>query len=150
MNVYAEFCRLWKESAAAVTLLPVEKIFTGRVPDKIEDPKTGKDVDVNPPFVSIYSFDGDVSGGTSRYITQIVVVQFSAFAGTHSQAVALRDFARDFFENAELTLGDQPTERFEDISIADSGEADEEDGIFQAFQRFNVEVSISRPKKRKV
>lgn len=148
MSIQSELIRLWASSPEAKALCPAHKVFAGKAPDTIPEPASGEEVPVDPPFVCIFTEDGDSPGGTSGRRLLQISVQFSAFATTRAAAVAVRDFARDFFEDADIQT-DRATERFEEILFESSGELDEEDGVFHAFQRFIVELSISRPNRRR-
>lgn len=149
MNLHAEFIRLWKANRKASALVPPDKFFSGRVPNKIWDEKERAEININPPYLSITSEDEGPDGGTSATITKKTMVQIAAFAATRDEATRIRDTARDLYEDAELKLGGA-SETFQDISIDSSGETPPENEIFGAFQQFTVETSILRPQRKRV
>lgn len=147
MNIFGEFIRVWENDPRACKLCPPEKVFTGRVPDTVQDPKTGQTVKVEAPFVSLRYIDGVDDGGTTDALSQVHVVQFSAYAAKRIDAEKIRDYAADLFEDCQLKVGGE-TRQFQDCSLDIPGELPDVDGLFELFQRFNVEVSISRPRRK--
>lgn len=148
MNIHAELHRLWRLSFKACRLCPIEKVFTGAVPDHYID-ADGKRRDLDAPYMKLWAADGEVDGGTSKTIKMVYLVQFSCYSGRRDEAENLRNFVRDYYEDLNLYIGGL-TETFQDISMDAPGELDPVDGVYELFQRFTIETAISRPRRKGV
>lgn len=145
MNFAAEIQRIWEQDRTGSAMLPPEKVFTGEVPDQIEDRKTKKQVTVNPPYALITFEDGLANGGTSLSIDRVFVMQWSAFSASRAEAERIRDRGRDLFLAQMIHL--TGSEAVQDITLETDGEEDPVDGVFEVWQRFNVETAIERPSR---
>jgi hypothetical protein len=149
MNIHSELQRIWRLNAEAVKRVPIERVFTGKVPDKFID-KDGEEKELNAPYVVIWTPDttaGEES--TSMTVSKEVTVQISCFADTLAEATSTRDFLFLLFEDADLKIGGTH-ETFQDISYDTAGELDPVDGVWEAFQRFRIVTALSRPRRKKV
>jgi hypothetical protein len=149
VNLFSELQRFWFLDPVAVQLCPIEKIFTGQVPDVYTD-NEGKERDLNPPYVCIWSPDGSAPGGTSGTIEKHYTVQVSCFHTTRAAAESMRNYARSIFEDCDIQLAAALGETFQDISLDTDGELPPRNGVYEFFQRFNVETAISRPRRKRV
>ena len=148
LNLHSELQRIWRFDRHAMRLCPIEKVFAGHVPDKYVDAE-GVERELNAPYVCAWTPDDDSPGGTSMAIMREIQLQISAFGSSRYEAEVLRNYAAYLFEDQNLTLGGQ-TETFQDISIGQGGELPPVDGVYEFFQRFTVETSISRPRRKRV
>jgi len=148
MSIFFELQKVWRFDQQALKLVPIEKVFTGSVPDKYVD-KDGKELDLDAPYVCIWSPDGLNPGGTSMTIQRQYTVQVSCFHTSRAKAEELRDFARDLFEDCHIVL-QSPNEVFQDISLDTQGELPVRDGVFEIFQRFIVETALTRPRRKRI
>lgn len=149
MNLFSEFHKLWFLSPDAIKLCPIEKVFTGSVPDKYTT-KEGETKDLDPPYVCMWSPDGSPSGGTSFTIQQMYVVQFSCFHVSRAGAETIRNFVRQLYEDPPIEMAAALAEYFQDCSIDSCGELPARNGVYEVFQRFNVETAIQRPRRKRV
>lgn len=148
MNLFSELQRLWGLDTEALKLCPVEKVVTGQVPDKYAD-KDGNEQPLNVPYICLWSPDGSPADGTSQQLGRNITVQCSCFGSTRAQAERMRTHARGLFEDCDIQL-DGINEIFQDISLDTDGELPPRDGVYELFQRFIVETSIPRPRRKRV
>lgn len=148
MNILSEFQRVWSMDVAAGKMVRPDFFFGGPAPDTIQDETTGKTIRVEAPFISVSIMDDSTGDSTNETIAKLVPIQLSVFASRRADAERIRDYARDLFEDCDIKLGGENA-RFQDCSIDLAGEVPPVDGLFHCFQRFTVEVSISRPNRRK-
>jgi len=126
-------------------MVPPHKIFTGQVPDKIQDPTTGKDTPVDAPYVLILGPDSSTPGGTSKAINRIYMVQVAIYATKQADAIYWRDLAADLLEEAALFLD---REKLFDVTQGAGGVDEITNGLTRAFMRFDVETLRPRPRRK--
>ncbi len=145
MSFAAAIQQIWKLDRVGSKLLPPEKVFTGEVPDQIEDEQTLEQVPVDVPFAVMTFEDGLANGGTNLTIKREFVFQWSAFAASRAAAEKIRDHGRNLFLAQVIQLAGKET--VQDITLETDGEEDPVDGVFEVWQRFNVETAIERPNR---
>lgn len=146
-SLQSELQRIWRSARRACVLVPAEKVFTGQLPDKYID-REGRERPADPPALVIWTPDTNPAGGSSAAIYQSVVLQVSAHHASYAQAKAIRDFARNFFENVSAQITLPAGEFVSDFSVDDAGELPPVDGVWECFQRFNVDTAFTRPLRK--